>query len=90
MPNARSSLRASLGVVIRLRRLEHNWTIEDLAELAQLHPTYISELERGRKTASLASIEAVAAALVLRPSELVRQAEDVESTCESGSHRIPL
>lgn len=79
MPTTRSALRAPLGVVIRRRRLEHNWTIEDLAEAAQLHPTYISELERGRKTASLAALEAVAGALDLQPSALLLQAEGYAS-----------
>jgi|HubBroStandDraft_6_1064221.scaffolds.fasta_scaffold768629_1 transcriptional regulator with XRE-family HTH domain len=78
MPTTRSALRAPLGVVIRRLRLERNWTIEDLADAAQLHPTYISELERGRKTASLAAVEAVAGALLVRPSELLRQAEDLD------------
>jgi transcriptional regulator with XRE-family HTH domain len=82
MPTTRSALRAPLGVVIRRRRLERNWTIEDLAEAAQLHPTYISELERGRKTASLAALEAVAGALDLQPSALLLQAERGASTTE--------
>jgi transcriptional regulator with XRE-family HTH domain len=78
MPTTRSALRTPLGLVIRRQRLERNWTIEDLAESAQLHPTYISELERGRKTASLAALEAVADALAIRPSALLRQAEDLK------------
>lgn len=82
MPTTRSALRAPLGIVIRRQRLERNWTIEDLAEAAQLHPTYISELERGRKTASLAALEAVASALDVQPSALLLQAERYASKPE--------
>ncbi len=49
---------------------------EELAHRADLHRTYVSQLERGLKSPSLAAVGALAAALGLRPHELVRAAEE--------------
>ena len=51
---------------------------EALADRSGLHVTYISLLERGRNSPTLDAVAAIAAALGVRPSELVRAAEDAE------------
>jgi transcriptional regulator with XRE-family HTH domain len=50
-------------------------TQEDFAELAGLHRTYISDIERGTRNVSLINIERVAVALSLKISELFQLAE---------------
>ena len=39
----------ALGVAIRLLRHARDLTIEDLAHDADMHPTYLSGIERGRR-----------------------------------------
>ena len=48
-------------------------TQEKLAELSGCHPTYIGQLERGEKNATLESIEKIAGALNVPISKLVEQ-----------------
>ena len=59
----------------RLRK-DKGLSQEELAFRADLHRTYISQLERGLKSPSLATIEAIAKVLELRASELIRHAEE--------------
>jgi len=48
------------GRNIRKHRLSKGYSQEKLAELAGLHRTYISDLERGRRSISLGNIEKLA------------------------------
>lgn len=49
--------------------------MERLAELAALSPTFVSELERGRKGAGLQTLIKIATALDVRLSDLVAPLE---------------
>jgi transcriptional regulator with XRE-family HTH domain len=44
---------------------------EKLAELSDLHPTYIGRLERGTVNVSLWTLEAIARALKVKPVRLL-------------------
>jgi transcriptional regulator with XRE-family HTH domain len=68
------------GPTLRARRLSAGLTQERLAELAEITPIYVSELERGRYSPSLAVVERLARALGLRVSELMAAAEEDEGT----------
>lgn len=46
---------------------------EDLAELADLHRTYIGSVERGERNISIDNMERLAKALGLRVLDLVRE-----------------
>ena len=46
---------------------------EDLAELADLHRTYIGSVERGERNISIDNMERLAEALGLRVLDLVRE-----------------
>lgn len=66
---------AALGVAIRLLRHAHDLTIEDLAHAADMHPTYLSGIERGRRNPTWDKVTALARALDIPMSMLARDAE---------------
>lgn len=59
------------GERVRARRTELGWTQEALAEAAQLHWTYVGQVERGERNISLRNITRLAGALELDAGELV-------------------
>ena len=52
-----------IGQRIRSYRTQQSLSQEKLAELCGCHPTYIGQLERGEKNATLESIDRIAASL---------------------------
>ena len=60
-----------LGEKIRAVRKTKKISQERLAELSGLHPTYISDIERGKVNASIYSFYVIANALDIQFSELV-------------------
>ena len=69
-------MQRGFGLALRERRTAAGLSQEAMAFDAGLHRTYVSQLERGLKSPSLAAIEALAAALDRRPYQLVRAAEE--------------
>lgn len=63
------------GLALREVRLERGLTQENLAFESGYHPTYISMLERGKKSPSLRAIVSLAAVLDMNPSELLQRFE---------------
>lgn len=63
-----------LGTAIRAKRKTLDVSQEDFAELADLHRTYIGQLERGEKNVSFINILRVAKALKIKPSALFSDA----------------
>lgn len=61
----------------RLRDVRENAGIsqEKLAELAKLHRTYVSSVERGKRNISLVNIERLADALGVSMKELMPEGE---------------
>ena len=68
-----SDITKIVGQRIRNYRLAQSLSQEKLAELSGCHPTYIGQLERGEKNATLESIEKVCAALGVSLSELFQK-----------------
>ncbi|MRG86883.1 helix-turn-helix domain-containing protein [Salinibacillus xinjiangensis] len=60
---SRETLSKVIGDRIRLLRKKAGLSQEELGHRAGLHPTYIGQLERGEKNATLESIDKVANAL---------------------------
>lgn len=60
----------SVGQRIRNYRTHRGLSQEKLAELSGCHPTYIGQLERGEKNATIESIERIASALDISLSKL--------------------
>lgn len=67
---------ARFGAAVRSAREAQGISQEDLASRAGLHRTYVSMIERGRRTASIAVVEKLAAALGTTMGDLVRGAEE--------------
>ena len=60
-----------VGQRIRNYRMQLGLSQEKLAELSGCHPTYIGQLERGEKNATLESIDKVASSLKVSLSKLL-------------------
>jgi transcriptional regulator with XRE-family HTH domain len=60
--------RKQFGKKVRQLRLAKEWTQEDLAERAGLHPTYVGGVERGERNLGLDNILKIARALGEHPS----------------------
>jgi transcriptional regulator with XRE-family HTH domain len=65
------------GQVLRERRKEQRLTQEELAFRSGYHPTYIGQLERGRKSPSLRAIIGLATALDTFGSDLLKKVESL-------------
>ena len=65
-----SDIAKIIGQRIRNYRTQKGLNQEKLAELAGCHPTYIGQLERGEKNATLESVEKIASAMDISLSEL--------------------
>lgn len=61
------------GLAVRARREELGLNQETLADRAEIHRTYLSDVERGSRNLSLVNIERLAAALQLSLTELFQR-----------------
>ena len=69
-------LKTLLGIAIKRQRGSLGISQEELAHRADLHRTYVSDLERGVRNPSVASIEKLARALELSVSKLFERASE--------------
>ncbi len=69
------NIEEAFGAVVRRRRQQLGLSQEKLAELSTLHRTYISQIERGLKSPSLKAMAAIAKALTVKLSVLLREME---------------
>jgi transcriptional regulator with XRE-family HTH domain len=72
----RKVLSLAFGRVIREARQQAELSQERLAFRSGVHPTYVSQLERGLKSPSLDVVAALARALHTKAHVLIRAAED--------------
>ena len=63
-------IKQRFGKAVRRRRRELDLSQEELAERADLHRTYLSDIERGEGNPSLENIEKLAKALNIKVSDL--------------------
>jgi len=75
---ASKSIIRGFAVAVRQYRNQCGLTQEGLAFEAGMHRNFISGLERGLKNPSLVTIESLAKAFGIAPSELVGRAERVK------------
>ena len=81
-----SDIAKVIGQRIRNYRTAASLSQEKLAELSRCHPTYIGQLERGEKNATIESIEKIASALNVSLSKLFEQLGGQDA----GGRNIPL
>lgn len=69
-----------IGSRIRRYRLNQDLTQEALAEKAELHHTYIGQVERGEKNLTISSLGKILTALGVSFSELFENIEETKTT----------
>jgi transcriptional regulator with XRE-family HTH domain len=69
----------AVGLAVRRVRRQRQWSQEQLAAEALLHRTYISDIERGVRNASVTSLVRIADALEVKLSRLIAIAEQIDS-----------
>lgn len=67
-----SELRSILAINLRRLRAELALSQERLADLANLHRTYVGSIERSERNVSIDNIAKLAQALGVEPSELLK------------------
>ena len=70
-----TTIQVKLGRAIRRLRAEADYSQEAFASAAGIHRTYMGLVERGRVAATIGTIEKIAAALGIKASELLAEAE---------------
>jgi DNA-binding NtrC family response regulator len=65
-------LRERLGHRIKILRVEHDWSLKDLAGTTKLSVSQISAIERGAHLPSMESLLAISRAFDKRPSEILQ------------------
>lgn len=68
-------IKVLFGSAIKKYRLDKNLSQERLAELGDLHRTYISEVERGDRNVSLVNIDKICEALGIKVSTVFQYIE---------------
>jgi transcriptional regulator with XRE-family HTH domain len=84
-PRGRSAGRAvatELGRVVRRLRDEHSLTLADVASRSDISPAMLSRLETGQTSPSLETLVALAGALGVRPSLLLRDLGDDDEAAQ--------
>lgn len=71
-----SEVLRALGSAIREIREDRRLSQEQLAELAELHRTYVSSVEQGRRNISFENIHRIAMGLGVSMTELVQLCEN--------------
>lgn len=80
------TITSEIGHRIRFYRKKKGLSQEKLAELCDLHPTYIGQLERGEKNATIESIYRITKGLEISMSQFL---ENIEIS-EKKEPNIPL
>jgi transcriptional regulator with XRE-family HTH domain len=67
-----SELSQRFGERVRLLRKEKGWSLEELAERAGMHVTYLSSVERGHRNPTLNVVATISSALGVSLSTLLK------------------
>lgn len=70
-----NELKVAFGHAVRKYRMARNLSQEKLAEEADIHRTYIGDVERGIRNVALINMSRIAAALGVPLSELISDME---------------
>jgi len=64
-------IRVRLGRNVRRLREEKGWSQEDYADRAEIHRTYVSDIERGRRNPTVTVVEKLAKPLGVTAGSLL-------------------
>lgn len=64
-------IRKRLGSNVKRLRMKKGWSQEDFADRANVHRTYVSDIERAARNPTIIVIEKLAKALEAKASELI-------------------
>lgn len=64
-------VRLRLGANLRRLRLERGWSQEEFADLADIHRTYVSDIERGARNPTITVVEKLAVPFALAAGDLL-------------------
>jgi transcriptional regulator with XRE-family HTH domain len=67
----KTGLQIAFGKIVRTARLERGLSQEELADLSDLHFTYVSSVERGERNISIENIARLAKALGCQLKDLM-------------------
>ncbi len=77
------------GKRVRLFRKKKNWTLEDLAAESGLHPSSISQVERGERNLTLKNLSRLAEGLEVDPYQLLLyESEEVMEEEEASKFKV--
>jgi transcriptional regulator with XRE-family HTH domain len=66
----------ALGEAIHERRVQLGMSQQELADLAGVHRTYVSDIERGARNLTVTTVSRIACSLGMTPSRLFRMTDD--------------
>ncbi len=81
-----SDIKIIIGQRIRNYRTQQNLTQEDLAELSNCHHTYIGQIERGEKNATIESLVKIVKPLNITLSKLLEKIDETPT----DENNVPL
>ncbi|WP_165368071.1 helix-turn-helix domain-containing protein [Phytoactinopolyspora endophytica] len=86
-----SSIAASIGAALRLARQDRAWSTRELAARADVSQPFLSNVENGRTTPSVATLYRLAAALELSPAALMPSTDEGTVVVRAGTGaRVPI
>lgn len=77
------SIATELGNRIKLYRKQKHLSQENLAELCGFHPTYIGQLERGEKNATLESVYRISRGLGISINKLLADIDTIDTASDN-------
>jgi transcriptional regulator with XRE-family HTH domain len=91
MPNQTQKCDAQRLFAANMRRIRKakELTQEKVAEIAELHPNYVSSAERGERNISICNIERIARALGVTMAELVAMPSGDPAPATKASGDVP-
>lgn len=73
-----------INEALRLLRIFHDYKSKDLAQKLQISPSYLSEIENGKKTPSLELLSKYSEIFNIKVSTLMFFAEELDSSTNKG------
>jgi transcriptional regulator with XRE-family HTH domain len=79
--------KAQLGAAIRRLRTDAGLTLEELADAADMHVTYLSGIERGKNNPSWTKLAGIATGLGLSVTDIAATAEAIAAEAAQATGR---